>query len=308
MAPVLEIEDLSVAFIQYKSRLQQTLVQPIQGISLSLEKGEILAVIGSSGSGKSLLAHAIMGILPKNARIGGTMRYQGELLDHKKQERLRGKELALVPQSVTYLDPLMQVGAQVRLTAEGKERLLEQRSIFTRFKLDQSVEKRYPFELSGGMSRRVLVSTAAISGAKLIIADEPTPGMHQSDVQETQALFRELADSGCAVMFITHDIGAAVQIADRVAVMYAGSVMETAPASDFRDDGSALRHPYSRTLWNALPQNGFAAVPCSQPKPGTLQDCCLFLPYCKTASEACKSGVPDMRQVRDGTVRCCHAT
>lgn len=306
--PVLEIEELSVAFVQYGGRLSQTLVRPLEGVSLSLEKGEIMAVIGSSGSGKSLLAHAIMGILPKNARVEGVIRYQGELVDTRKHARLRGRELALVPQSVNFLDPLMQVGAQVRETAEGRDQTARQRSIFAGYRLDETVDRRYPFQLSGGMARRVLVATAAISEAKVIIADEPTPGMHEHDVRETQSLFRRLAGKGCSVLFITHDIGAAVEIADKVAVMYAGSVMETALAKNFSGDGESLRHPYSKALWKALPQNGFVPVPCAQPKPGALPAGCLFQAYCPQADSACAAARPDMRKLRGGYARCIHAT
>lgn len=257
--PLLEIENVSVSFAQYSGWLRQTWVQPLQHVTLSLEAGEIVAVIGASGSGKSLLAHAIMGILPKNAHVGGSMRYNGTLLDADHQARLRGRELALVPQSVNYLDPLMRVGPQVSLTAEGKQRAKEQREVFARYQLDESVEQLYPFELSGGMARRVLVSTAAISGARVIIADEPTPGMQERDVAETRTLFRDLARNGAAVLFITHDIATAAQVADRVAVMHGGSMLETVSSADFGGDGSLLHHPYTRALWQALPQNGFTA-------------------------------------------------
>jgi peptide/nickel transport system ATP-binding protein len=306
--PLLEIEDLSIAFVQYKSRLRQTIVRPMEGISLSLEKGSIMAVIGSSGSGKSLLAHAIMGILPENARVQGAIRYQGSTLDAAMQAKLRGRELALVPQSVTFLDPLMRAGTQVRETADGWKPVEEQRRIFGRYGLKQEVADLLPFQLSGGMTRRILVSTAAVSGAKLLIADEPTPGMHEADVQETQTLFRELAAEGCAVLLITHDIGAALQVADQVTVLYGGSVMETARAEDFTGNGEKLRHPYTKALWNALPQNGFLPVPGSQPRPGSVPEGCLYRSRCPAATEDCAGSRPALRELRGGNARCIHAT
>jgi peptide/nickel transport system ATP-binding protein len=305
---LLEVNKLSVSFTQYTGGLQQQVVQTITDLRLSVNPGEIVAVFGSSGSGKSLLAHAIMGILPDNASMSGTIRYDGAILDQDRAVALRGKEIALVPQSVNYLDPLMRVGAQVRTTAAGTDPLIEQRAIFKRYRLNDNVEQLFPFQLSGGMARRVLVATAAISGARLIIADEPTPGMHPDDVTEALNSFRELADSGCAVLFITHDIEAALRIADRIAVFYAGTTVETALAADFQGEGTRLRHPYSKALWQALPQNAFVPIPGVQPRPDHLPSGCLFAPRCAGFTEACSESRPEMRDLRGGSVRCIHAS
>ncbi|MDF2715488.1 MAG: oligopeptide/dipeptide transporter, ATPase subunit, partial [Paenibacillus sp.] len=116
--PILEVDDLSVSFTQYTGRLRQTTMRVLQGMSLDVNQGEVVAVIGSSGSGKSLLAHAILGILPGNATVEGAIRFEGETLTPRSQEALRGKHIALVPQSVNYLDPLMRVGAQVRSSVQ----------------------------------------------------------------------------------------------------------------------------------------------------------------------------------------------
>ncbi len=186
-----------------------------------------------SGSGKSLLAHAVMGLLPENASISGEISYKGKVLSQKDKEALRGKEMALVPQSVSYLDPLMKVGTQVRGTKADKEIIKAQREIFRRFHLDEKTEQLYPFQLSGGMARRVLVSTAVLSGADVIIADEPTPGLDLEMALEALKIFRELADEGKAVILITHDIDLAFNIADRIAVFYAGTTVEMADAKDF---------------------------------------------------------------------------
>ncbi|MFC0331357.1 ABC transporter ATP-binding protein [Paenibacillus sepulcri] len=306
---LLEVDNLSVSFTQYDGGgLGQHSVQPITGLHLKVEAGEVMAVIGSSGSGKSLLAHAIMGILPENARMSGTIRYDGRTMSAERLNTLRGKEIALVPQSVNHLDPLMKVGAQVRTTAAGPEPLAAQRAIFKRYRLAEQTERLYPFQLSGGMARRVLVATATISGARLIVADEPTPGMHPDDMAEALATFRELADEGCAVLLITHDIEAALRIADRVAVFYAGTTVEIALAADFADNGAQLRHPYSKALWQALPQNGFLPLPGAQPGPDNLPPGCLFAPRCAAATSACTDDGPDMRDLRGGSVRCFHAS
>ena len=129
--------------------------------------------------------------------------------------------------------------------------------LLKKFQLEQKVGTQYPFELSGGMARRVLISTAITSGAKLIIADEPTPGMHESVVQETLKSFKQMAKSGCAVLMITHDIDLAFSIADKVAVFCDGRVVSVEETENFVSHPELLKSAYSRALWHALPQNGF---------------------------------------------------
>lgn len=306
--PILEVRDLSISFQQYKSGLRQEKLNVITNLSLEIQAGEILAVVGASGSGKSLLAHAILGILPSNAAVNGSMRFAGEELTLARQEELRGREIALVPQSVNFLDPLMRVGAQVRTAVRQGNAIQAQKEVFHRYGLGADVEKLYPFQLSGGMARRALVSTAVISGSKLIIADEPTPGLDPKVIQEALRSFRELADQGCAVMMITHDIESALQIADKIAVFYAGTTVEVAPVQDFSGRGESLRHPYSRALWRALPQNDFIPIPGSQPLANALPPGCLFAPRCKMAKTECSHSRPPMKEVRQGLVRCFYAS
>lgn len=306
--PILEVNDLAISFTQYTGGLHQQKLQVVQGVELSVQKGEIVAIVGASGSGKSLLAHAIMGILPENAEMTGTIRYKGELLTAAKQEQLRGNEIALVPQSVNYLDPLMRVGEQVRISARGTDSAERQRKAFAQFKLGAHVERLFPFQLSGGMARRVLVSTATVGRAELIIADEPTPGLNADVVMEALRQFRELADQGCAVLLITHDIESALLIADKVAVFYAGTTVEVATADDFANKGERLRHPYTKALWRALPQNDFVPIPGTQPHARDFPSGCLFAPRCEAATAACSESRPTMRAVRGGLVRCPHAS
>lgn len=302
---LLEIHDLSVSFRMYDHGLEQRDLQVISDLHLTVCPGEIVAIAGSSGSGKSLLASAILGILPGNATVHGHLHYKGRQLTPERQRQLRGTEIALVPQSVAYLDPLMRVGTQ----ADGhrKPRPTEKRrSLFRRFDLPERTEQLYPFQLSGGMARRVLVSTALITDAQLIIADEPTPGMSLEQALEALNMFRELADEGKAVILITHDIDLAFEFADRVAVFYAGTTVETAPAADFKAGPDALRHPYSRALWRALPQNGFQPIDGFQPYAGDLPTGCLFAPRCPYKTAECEQTVPPVREVRGGEVRCYH--
>ena len=199
---LLEIHDLSVSFRMYDHALEQRELQVISDLNLKVRPGEIVAVAGSSGSGKSLLASAILGILPPNATVHGHLHYKDKELTAETQARLRGKEIALVPQSVAFLDPLMKVGKQ----ADGHKKPYpteKRRGLFKRFGLPEQTEKLYPFQLSGGMARRVLVSTALITEAELVIADEPTPGMSLDQALEALKMVREMADEGKGVILIT---------------------------------------------------------------------------------------------------------
>ena len=304
---LLEIHDLSVSFRMYEHGLEQKNLQVISDLHLRVYPGEIVAIAGSSGSGKSLLASAILGILPHNSTVGGHLHYKGEELTKEKQEKLRGTEIALVPQSVAFLDPLMKVGEQV--DGHRKPQPTEKRrKLFKRFGLPEKTEHLYPFQLSGGMARRALVSTALITEAQLIIADEPTPGMSLEQALEALKMFREMADEGKSVILITHDIDLAFEFADRVAVFYAGTTVEIAKASDFKEGPDALRHPYSKALWRALPQNGFEPIEGFQPYAGSLPTGCLFAPRCPYKTEECEKEVPPVRGVRGGAVRCYHGT
>lgn len=302
--PVLSVDNLSVKFKMYIGGARQHELEVISNLSVEVHEGEVLAVVGSSGSGKSLLAHSILGILPTNARVTGNMEYCGRPLTTEEQQKLRGKEIAFVPQSISFLDPLMHIDAQIMGIHGVKEKLSK---IWKRYKLDESVGKMYPHQLSGGMARRVLVSTAVMGDAKLIIADEPTPGLSPDLARETLQNFRELADGGAAVILITHDIDLAFQIADKIAVFYAGTTVETALVKDFLGNGDELRHPYSKAFLKALPQNEFQGISGHQPYAGDLPKGCLFAPRCPYCTEACKEKLPPVQDIRGGKVRCIHA-
>ncbi|MDO4295107.1 MAG: ABC transporter ATP-binding protein [bacterium] len=302
-SPLLEIRHLSVCFTQYESLWRQRTVYAVRDLSLSLHAGEVVAVVGSSGSGKSLLAHAVMGILPYNAHEEGEILYQGERLTEKKLRKLRGNELVLVPQSVSYLDPLMQVGEQIRKgkrDEESKKRSLE---ILARYGLAAETENRYPFELSGGMIRRILISSAVMEKPKLVIADEPTPGLHMRAAKRVMGHFRELADEGAAVLLITHDLELALTAADRIVVLYAGMELEEAKASDFREE-SHLRHPYSKALFRAMPRNGFQVTAGNQPYGRAAESACPYAARCEYCQESCSQQKIETRTLRGGRVRC----
>lgn len=300
--PLLEVEHLEVSFLQYERGWRQKTIVPIRDLSLSVHPGEMVAVVGSSGSGKSLLAHAVMGLLPYNGSWKGEIRYRGEPLTEKRLKKLRGREIVLVPQSVSYLDPLMKAGEQVRKGKKDPESREKCRKVLARYGLGPETEERYPFELSGGMIRRVLIATAVQEEPRLVIADEPTPGLHMEAARRVMGHFREIADGGAGVLVITHDLELAVETADRIVVFYAGTNLEEASAEDFSSEKS-LRHPYTRALYRAMPDHGFSSSPGTQPYVESMPEGCPYGPRCPWFVEDCRQEIP-YRELREGKVRC----
>ena len=301
---VLEVNDLVVSFSMYKKGFRKENLEVIHSLSIDVKEKEIVAIVGSSGSGKSLLASAILGLLPGNASTSGSVCYMGKQLDDKLRKQYLGREIAYIPQSVDHLDPVMKVGPQVVGVYSTEEK---QRKMFQKYQLDKSVEEMYPFQLSGGMARRVLISAAVLETPKLIVADEPTPGLSVDMAMDTLKHFREIANTGTGILLITHDIDLAFEVADRIAVFYAGTVVEISPTEDFKKGEEYLRHPYSKAFLRALPQNEFQPIPGIQPYAGNLPEGCLFANRCPDVSEKCTGQIP-MRELRGGKVRCVNAT
>lgn len=264
---LLRVENLSVEFRMYDPdepffRARRCAVRPISDVCVSVNAGEILAVVGASGSGKTLLADAVMGLFEPNALVSGSIWFNDEPQDAVSLACLRGRGISLVPQSVSHLNPLMKVGRQVEGFASGKSerlrRTARRRELFAFYGLDEDVADRYPFELSGGMARRVLLCCALMDDPKLIIADEPTPGLDLDLAMRAMEDFRSFSDTGGGVLLITHDIELALSVADRVAVFKDGTVVEEASVEAFLSPDT-LKHPFSRALWHALPERDFEA-------------------------------------------------
>lgn len=276
---LLTVEDLSISFRMYeegegKSRARAYLdaqrreVEVIRNLSISVHEGEIVAVVGASGSGKTLLADAILGLFEPNALVCGRIWFDGEPMDAATLAAERGRGIAYVPQSVASLDPLMRVGRQVEGAPRGRgaahradaaRRRERRRQLFERYGLAESVARLYPHELSGGMARRVLLCCALMESPRLIIADEPTPGLDAALAAKALADFRAFADAGGGVMLITHDIELALTVADRVAVFRDGTVLEETAVANFASP-DLLVHPFTRQLWHALPEHGFTVT------------------------------------------------
>ena len=232
----------------------------LRDLTLSVHEGEILALVGASGSGKSVLADALMGLFDANAVASGEMWFDGSLVAPGDLGNLRGHGISLVPQGVSSLDPLMRVGEQVRGEARGadrrarredaRRRMVRQRELFEAYGLASEVERMYPHELSGGMARRVLLMCALMEEPRLLIADEPTPGMDDESAAVAARDLRAFAQDGGGVLLITHDLDFALSVADRLAVFREGTVVEETSVSAFRR-AEALRDPYARELSRA---------------------------------------------------------
>ena len=305
MGKLLEVNNLSISFTQYVQGLNRHDTKVISDLTIDVGESEIVAVLGSSGSGKSLLAHSILGILPYNSHVTGEIKYKGNVIDQEMKEKLRGKEICLIPQSVNFLDPLMKVSEQAigecKDDAEHKEKKIRQREIFAKYGLDESVDDLYPFELSGGMARKVLLSTALIGDPDLLIADEPTPGLDAKSVAETIEDIRNLKEHGKGVLLITHEIDVALKTADRIAIFYSGYVIEINTVENFKNVDNVL-HPYSKALINSLPRNGFKLTEGVQP----LEDLpgCPYWENCPIRLDKCEKNKPELVEHDGIMIRC----
>ena len=262
---LLTVEHLTVTYRMYDPRARfwrprRAYHDVLRDLTLSVHEGEILALVGASGSGKSVLADALMGLFDANAVASGEMWFDGRRVAPGDLGSLRGHGISLVPQGVSSLDPLMRVGEQVRGEARGadrrarredaRRRMVRQRELFEAYGLASEVERMYPHELSGGMARRVLLMCALMEEPRLLIADEPTPGMDDESAAVAAHDLRAFAQDDGGVLLITHDLDFALSIADRLAVFREGTVVEETSVSAFRR-AEALRDPYARELSRA---------------------------------------------------------
>jgi len=295
---VLSVRDLSVRF-----RMRDgSYVRAVTGVSFDLAAGECLALVGESGCGKSVLASALLGLLPGNASIAGSALLGDDGLDLLRAEErvlareVRGRRAGLVPQSpAAHLTPVRTIRSHLRETVReltgdagsGRVRAAAGRAAFPEDHLD-----RHPHELSGGLAQRAATALALVGDAPLLLADEPTTGLDRDLVERTVDELRRHTGDHRALLLITHDLAAAGRIADRVAVMYAGRLVEITDASGFFG-APGPRHPYARGLLNALPERDFTPIPGMPPELGALPPGCAFAARCARASAAC-TVVPDL--------------
>ncbi|MET9675366.1 ABC transporter ATP-binding protein [Streptomyces sp. NPDC006482] len=296
---VLSVRDLTVRFRLRGGRT----VAAVSDAAFDLAAGECLALVGESGCGKSVLASALLGLLPGNAETSGTALLEGaagagptDLLaaDEKTLARtVRGRRVGLVPQSpAAHLTPVRTVRSQLEETVRAltgtarraRRKTAEDAAARAAFPADHL--DRYPHELSGGLAQRAATALALIGDARLLLADEPTTGLDRDLVDRTVDELRRHVDEGRGLLLITHDLAAAARIADRVAVMYAGRIVELAPAHRFFGS-TGPRHPYARGLLDALPDRAFTPIPGMPPELSALPDGCAFAPRCPRATDLC---------------------
>lgn len=313
--PVLEVRDLRVEFPTRHGTLRA-----LDGVSLRMAAGEILGVVGESGAGKSLTGAALIGLLPPPGRLsGGEIHLAGRRIDTlppREWQRLRGRHIGAIFQDpLTALNPLHTVGRQLVETlrvhlglsaARARERaiaLLAETGIpAPQHRLDH-----YPHQFSGGMRQRVVIALALAAEPRLIVADEPTTALDVSMQAQIIGLLRRLArQHGTAVMLITHDMGVIAEACDRVAVMYAGRIVETGPVAEVIH---RPWHPYTRGLMAAIPRldderERLAQIEGSMPRLDAMPSGCAFHPRCERALPHCRAERPTLRPAGLGEVAC----
>ncbi|MFJ2553844.1 ABC transporter ATP-binding protein [Microbacterium sp. NPDC087591] len=294
------------------------------GVDLHVGRGEIVGVAGESGSGKSLTALAIMGLLPGNATRGGSIRFDGaELLDlpERRMRSLRGSRMGMVFQDpMTTLNPLFRVGDQIaeaylihhprKGRAVARARALEVLRLVGVPEPERRAQQ-YPHQWSGGMRQRAVIAIALANDPELVIADEATTALDATiQAQVVDVLVRARDELGVSVLFISHDLGLIAQIADRAVVMYAGRVVEGAAADEIFEDS---RHPYARALLASRPGSSapgtvLPTIPGQPARPGLLLHGCPFEPRCRYVhrSERCRDETPHLLASQDGRVSACH--
>ncbi len=300
---VLDVRDLRVEF-----PTRRGLLTAIDGVSLNIQRGEILGVVGESGAGKSMTGMAILGLLEPPGRIaGGTIHLSGDRIDdllEPAQEKVRGRRIGAIFQDpLTSLNPLFRVGDQLVETIRLHTDLTREQAADRALDLLREVgipapEDRmnsYPHQFSCGMRQRVVIALALCAEPELIVADEPTTALDVSIQAQITALLRQLCtDRGTAVMLVTHDMGVIAETADRVAVMYAGRLVETGPVDDVV---RRPQHPYTVGLMGSIPSlrrdvEDLSMIPGSMPRLDAIPPGCAFNPRCDHAGPRCRREAP----------------
>ena len=302
-APLLDVQNLSVRFVS-----REATVTAVSGATFSLRGGEVLCLLGESGSGKSVTLRALMRLLPKQAQVAGRVELGGQdvlALQGKALRAFRGGAVSMVFQEpMTALDPVYTIGQHLMemirrhkggTKAEARARAME---LLDLVKIPSPARRldAYPHELSGGLRQRAMIAIALCCRPRLLLADEPTTALDATVQIQVLILLRRLQQElGMGTIFVTHDLGVAAEIADRVAVMYAGRVIEEGPVADVL---RAPAHPYTAgllasTVHNQAPDQDIAAIPGSPPDLRRLPPGCSFAPRCSLATEACRQAFPD---------------
>ncbi len=313
--PLLEIDNLDVTFDSNDGA-----VHAVNGLSLNLDRGETLGIVGESGSGKSQTAFAILGLLARNGRATGSVRFDGEEILNapaKTMNRIRSERIAIIFQDpMTSLNPYMRISdqmAEVLMLHKGmskRDSLAEAARMLDAVRIPGAKERirLYPHEFSGGMRQRVMIAMSLLCQPDLLIADEPTTALDVTVQSQIMRLLSELqAEFGMATMLITHDLGVVAGFCERVTVMYGGRVMERAPVGPLFAEPT---HPYTRGLLHAVPrvdlgQETMEAIPGNPPNMARPPQGCPFRPRCAHAGEDC-AVMPPLAPAGEERLRACH--
>ena len=316
---MLEVKDLHVTFASPDGP-----VQAVRGLDLSVAEGESLGIVGESGSGKSVSMLAVMGLLPRNAQITGSVRFRGEeLLGRPEAElrRLRGGKMAMIFQDpMTSLNPVLTVGFQIAEAIEAHHPETKRKAALARAAelLDlvgipnaEARTRQYPHEFSGGMRQRAMIAMAIANDPDVLIADEPTTALDVTiQAQILEVLEQAQEATGAAIVLITHDLGMVAGTADRITVMYAGRAVET---GSIYDVFGHPRHPYTLGLLESLPRLDDSGLERLVPIPGSPPSMvhpppgCAFHPRCRFARTMCREETPCLHRI-EGTAQrsACH--
>ncbi|MCA0422211.1 MAG: ABC transporter ATP-binding protein [Proteobacteria bacterium] len=314
-APVLNVEGLKTHFFT-----RAGVVKSVDGVSLQLAPGEILGLVGESGSGKSVTGFSILGLIDPPGRIvEGTVRLEGRdltTLDDKAMSRVRGKDLAMIFQDpMMTLNPVLKISTQLIETvlahapvskAEARQRAIAALAMVGIPSPEERIDA-YPHQFSGGMRQRVAIATALLHRPKVIIADEPTTALDVTIQSQILAKMQELCrEIGTAMIWITHDLSVVAGLADRVAVMYAGRIVETGPVGAVLD---FPHHPYTQGLIGSVPSHAepgarLAQIPGATPSLSALPDGCAFAPRCAKAIGLCRREAPQIEPLGMASVAC----
>ena len=316
---LLKVTDLHISF-----KAKGEPVRAVTGVTFSVKKGETLGIVGESGAGKSVLGLSLMGLLPENTAYfpGGSIEFDGtELLGlRKKQLRaFRGDRIAMIFQDpMTSLNPVMTVGDQIieALRYHNKEKLnkrqLEQRvdEVMELVGIPAHRKKDYPHQFSGGMRQRVVIAAALVCDPELLIADEPTTALDVTIQAQVLAIIREIQRKlGTSMVLITHDLGIVAKMCDRVAIMYAGEMVEQGTIEDILTGD--FRHPYTLGLLGSIPNleedtPRLKSIPGLMPPPNALPEGCRFHPRCAHCMELCRHEAPPKYYEHEGHYVACH--
>lgn len=314
MKSILDIKDLKIGFTT-----DEAIIQAVDGVSLQIKEGETLGLVGESGCGKSVTALAMMRLLSEKTKISGQIYFMGEDIltkSEREMEKIRGDKVSMIFQDpMTSLNPVLTIAEQIqeviRYHQGGSKKEIKQRAIdlMNMVKIPDGERRieEYPHQMSGGIRQRIMIAMALACNPELLIADEPTTALDVTVQAQILALIRELQQKlNTAVLLITHDLGVIAQVADRVAVMYAGQIVEYAEVEEIF---ASPKHPYTVGLLETIPSLDHEGGDLNEIK-GIVPDLsqkisgCRFEPRCSNAMERCKTEGVQLLDVDDRKVRC----